>query len=76
MGSLCDNIEVDYDMGDLWLGCHPNGAKLKNTVDLEDPPGSEVSVYLSSDLDLRSVYISTLTWCEYPLNMGLLEWPT
>ncbi|XP_046884215.1 serum paraoxonase/arylesterase 2-like isoform X1 [Hypomesus transpacificus] len=42
VGSLCDNIEVDYDMGDLWLGCHPNGAKLKNTVDLEDPPGSEV----------------------------------
>ncbi|XP_067093558.1 serum paraoxonase/arylesterase 2-like isoform X2 [Osmerus mordax] len=42
VGSLCDNIEVDYDTGDLWLGCHPNGAKLKNTVDLEDPPGSEV----------------------------------
>ncbi|XP_062322675.1 serum paraoxonase/arylesterase 2-like isoform X1 [Osmerus eperlanus] len=42
VGSLCDNIEVDYDTGDLWLGCHPNGAKLKNTVDLDDPPGSEV----------------------------------
>ncbi|XP_029308417.1 serum paraoxonase/arylesterase 2-like [Cottoperca gobio] len=41
VGSLCDNIEVDYTTGDLWLGCHPNGLKLSK-YNLEDPPGSEV----------------------------------
>ncbi|XP_071372173.1 serum paraoxonase/arylesterase 2-like isoform X1 [Centroberyx affinis] len=41
VGSLCDNIEVDPESGDLWLGCHPNAWKaLQN--DPEDPPGSEV----------------------------------
>lgn len=44
VGSLCDNIEVDHRTGDIWLGCHPNGMKLSN-FDLEDPPGSEVSVF-------------------------------
>ncbi|KAM9353833.1 serum paraoxonase/arylesterase 2-like [Symphorus nematophorus] len=41
VGSLCDNIEVDPDTGDLWLGCHPNGWKLF-MFDPNDPPGSEV----------------------------------
>ncbi|KAM3873664.1 serum paraoxonase/arylesterase 2-like [Diretmus argenteus] len=41
VGSLCDNIEVDRETGDLWLGCHPNGMKLMKN-DSEDPPGSEV----------------------------------
>ena len=41
MGSLCDNVEVDPETGDLWLGCHPNGWKLF-MFDPEDPPGSEV----------------------------------
>lgn len=41
VGSLCDNIEVDPDTGDLWLGCHPNGAKFAFS-NPEDPPGSEV----------------------------------
>ncbi|XP_038567669.1 serum paraoxonase/arylesterase 2-like isoform X3 [Micropterus salmoides] len=41
VGSLCDNIEVDYKTGDIWLGCHPNGMKLLN-YDPQDPPGSEV----------------------------------
>lgn len=41
VGSLCDNIELDHDTGDLWLGCHPNGAKF-TTSDPKDPPGSEV----------------------------------
>lgn len=45
LGSLCDNIEVDHRTGDLWLGCHPNGLKLLKN-DPEDPPGSEVSVFL------------------------------
>ncbi|KAG8010148.1 Serum paraoxonase/arylesterase 2 [Nibea albiflora] len=41
VGSLCDNIEVDPETGDLWLGCHPNGWKLF-MFDVKDPPGSEV----------------------------------
>nr|XP_046255634.1 serum paraoxonase/arylesterase 2-like [Scatophagus argus] len=39
--SLCDNVEVDPETGDLWLGCHPNGWKLL-MFDPNDPPGSEV----------------------------------
>ncbi|XP_035527794.1 serum paraoxonase/arylesterase 2-like [Morone saxatilis] len=41
VGSLCDNVEVEPETGDLWLGCHPNGWKLF-MFDLKDPPGSEV----------------------------------
>ncbi|KAJ8004746.1 hypothetical protein DPEC_G00139490 [Dallia pectoralis] len=41
VGSLCDNIEVDQVTGDLWLGCHPNGAKLTQN-DPKNPGGSEV----------------------------------
>ncbi|RXN10248.1 serum paraoxonase arylesterase 2-like protein [Labeo rohita] len=41
VGSLCDNIEVDRESGDLWLGCHPNGLKWL-FHDPNDPPGSEV----------------------------------
>lgn len=41
VGSLCDNIDVDQKTGDLWLGCHPNSAKLL-PFNPEDPPGSEV----------------------------------
>ncbi|KAJ8415784.1 hypothetical protein AAFF_G00403410 [Aldrovandia affinis] len=41
VGSLCDNIEVDGNTGDLWMGCHPNGGKLF-PYNAEDPPGSEV----------------------------------
>uniref|UniRef100_A0AAZ3P619 Paraoxonase n=1 Tax=Oncorhynchus tshawytscha TaxID=74940 RepID=A0AAZ3P619_ONCTS len=41
VGSLCDNIEVDHVTGDIWLGCHPNGAKVA-VYDPEDLPGSEV----------------------------------
>uniref|UniRef100_A0A8C2GIN7 Paraoxonase n=1 Tax=Cyprinus carpio TaxID=7962 RepID=A0A8C2GIN7_CYPCA len=41
VGSLCDNIEVDRESGDLWLGCHPNGLKCV-FHDPNDPPGSEV----------------------------------
>ncbi|AWO96770.1 putative serum paraoxonase/arylesterase 2-like isoform 3 [Scophthalmus maximus] len=41
VGSLCDNIEVDPETGDLWLGCHPNGWKFFK-FDPKDPPGSEV----------------------------------
>lgn len=41
VGSLCDNVEVDPETGDLWLGCHPNGWKAL-MFDPKDPPGSEV----------------------------------
>lgn len=41
VGSLCDNVEVNPETGDLWLGCHPNGWKLF-MFDPKDPPGSEV----------------------------------
>ncbi|XP_019949014.1 serum paraoxonase/arylesterase 2-like [Paralichthys olivaceus] len=41
LGSLCDNIEVDPETGDLWLGCHPNGWKFFLS-DPNNPPGSEV----------------------------------
>ncbi|XP_039972569.1 serum paraoxonase/arylesterase 2-like [Xiphias gladius] len=41
VGSLCDNVEVDPETGDLWLGCHPNGWKVF-MFDPKDPPGSEV----------------------------------
>ncbi|KAM9310024.1 serum paraoxonase/arylesterase 2-like [Pholidichthys leucotaenia] len=40
VGSLCDNVEVDLETGDLWLGCHPNGKILM--FDPKEPPGSEV----------------------------------
>ncbi|XP_044063538.1 serum paraoxonase/arylesterase 2-like [Siniperca chuatsi] len=41
VGSLCDNVEVDPETGDLWLGCHPNGWKAV-MFDPKDPLGSEV----------------------------------
>lgn len=41
VGSLCDNIEVEPETGDLWLGCHPNGWKML-FFDPKNPPGSEV----------------------------------
>ncbi|XP_028326634.1 serum paraoxonase/arylesterase 2-like [Gouania willdenowi] len=41
VGSLCDNIEVESETGDLWLGCHPNGWKLF-MFNPDDPPASEV----------------------------------
>lgn len=41
VGSLCDNVEVDPETGDLWLGCHPNAWKAF-MLDPNDPPGSEV----------------------------------
>lgn len=50
LGSLCDNVEVDPQTGDLWLGCHPNGMKLL-AYDSRDPPGSEVGHVSESDLD-------------------------
>jgi len=41
VGSLCDNVEVDPETGDLWLGCHPNAWRLV-MHDPENLPGSEV----------------------------------
>lgn len=44
VGSLCDNVEVDPETGDLWMGCHPNAMKLL-MADPKDPAGSEVSPF-------------------------------
>lgn len=44
VGSLCDNVEVDPETGDLWMGCHPNGMKIFMS-DPDDPAGSEVSPF-------------------------------
>ncbi|KAG9275911.1 serum paraoxonase/arylesterase 2-like [Astyanax mexicanus] len=41
VGSIPDNIEVDPETGDLWIGCHPNGLKFV-LCNPNDPPGSEV----------------------------------
>ncbi|TNN63003.1 Serum paraoxonase/arylesterase 2 [Liparis tanakae] len=41
VGSLCDNVEVEPETGDLWLGCHPNVWKLF-VPDPKAPAGSEV----------------------------------
>ncbi|KAI4880945.1 hypothetical protein NFI96_003390 [Prochilodus magdalenae] len=41
VGTIPDNIEVDSETGDLWIGCHPNGLKFL-LDDKNDPPGSEV----------------------------------
>lgn len=49
MGSLCDNIEVDPETGDLWMGCHPNARKIF-WFDPKNPPGSEVSPLLNGKL--------------------------
>uniref|UniRef100_A0A8I5NDS8 Paraoxonase n=1 Tax=Papio anubis TaxID=9555 RepID=A0A8I5NDS8_PAPAN len=39
--TLVDNISVDPETGDLWVGCHPNGMKVF-FYDSENPPASEV----------------------------------
>ncbi|KAJ6666618.1 hypothetical protein lerEdw1_020341 [Lerista edwardsae] len=41
LDTLVDNISIDPDTGDLWVGCSPNGKKLF-FYDPENPPGSEV----------------------------------
>uniref|UniRef100_A0A3P9L6G1 Paraoxonase n=2 Tax=Oryzias latipes TaxID=8090 RepID=A0A3P9L6G1_ORYLA len=41
VASLCDNIEVEPESGDLWLGCHIDAKKVF-LFDPKDPPGSEV----------------------------------
>lgn len=74
LGSLCDNVEVDPETGDLWFGCHPNGMKLL-MFDFKDPPGSEVCHLSEScavnldryrpfpehDISLSSVFLLTFT---------------
>ncbi|XP_062394692.1 serum paraoxonase/arylesterase 2-like [Sardina pilchardus] len=41
VGTPVDNIEVDPETGDLWVGCHPNVWKFFFN-NIEDPAGSEV----------------------------------
>lgn len=56
VNSLCDNIEVDRESGDLWLGCHPNGLKFA-FHDPNDPPGSEVCKCLSLCSNMLSCHV-------------------
>lgn len=57
LGSLCDNVEVDPETGDLWFGCHPNGMKLL-MFDINDPPGSEVCQSCTMNLDCYQFFLS------------------
>ncbi|KAM5302956.1 serum paraoxonase/lactonase 3 isoform 2-T2 [Glossophaga mutica] len=41
LDTFVDNLSVDPDTGDVWVGCHPNIMKLF-LYNPEDPPGSEV----------------------------------
>lgn len=59
VGTLCDNVEVDPENGDLWLGCHPNAWKAL-MFDPKDPPGSEVWCFFLF-VFLFSLYNSTCT---------------
>lgn len=34
MGTQVDNIEVDPDTGDLWIGCHPLSYAFMDFLDL------------------------------------------
>lgn len=54
VGSLCDNIEVDPESGDLWLGCHPNAWKFFMS-DPNDPPGSEVCPFSFKTLNCANI---------------------
>uniref|UniRef100_A0A4W5KBU6 Paraoxonase n=1 Tax=Hucho hucho TaxID=62062 RepID=A0A4W5KBU6_9TELE len=65
VGSLCDNIEVDHVTGDVWLGCHPNGAKVA-VCDPEDPPGSEVSTSFTMSSLILLFYGSKFTLISVP----------
>ncbi|KAL2084455.1 hypothetical protein ACEWY4_019973 [Coilia grayii] len=59
VGTLPDNIEVDPQTGDLWVGCHPNGWKIFFSTP-EDPPGSEViriENILSDQPSVQQVYM-------------------
>lgn len=56
VGSLCDNIEVEHRTGDIWLGCHPNAMKL-SVFNPEDPPGSEVGIFV-----IIKLYIYIIIW--------------
>ncbi|KAM5255203.1 serum paraoxonase/arylesterase 1 isoform 2-T2 [Ctenodactylus gundi] len=39
--TLVDNLSVDPETGDVWVGCHPNGIKIF-FYDEKNPPASEV----------------------------------
>ncbi|XP_032090972.1 serum paraoxonase/arylesterase 2-like [Thamnophis elegans] len=57
--TILDNISVDRTTGDLWLGCHPNAAKLLS-YDPKNPPGSEVlqvKDILSDKPQINQVYV-------------------
>ncbi|XP_063055504.1 serum paraoxonase/arylesterase 2-like [Engraulis encrasicolus] len=60
VGTLPDNIEVDPETGDVWVGCHPNGWKIVANNPEEDPGGSEVvriQNILSEQPSVQQVYM-------------------
>lgn len=61
VGSLCDNIEVEPETGDLWMGCHPNAIKIF-LFDPKNPPGSEVSPLLNSKMYVFFPFSSNFSW--------------
>lgn len=73
VGSLCDNIEVDPETGDLWLGCHPNGWKVLNN-DVKDPPGAEVGENSPAIRTTCNIQISQCNfsihqlWCSFVIH--------
>ncbi|XP_063054310.1 serum paraoxonase/arylesterase 2-like [Engraulis encrasicolus] len=60
IGTLPDNIEVDPQTGDVWVGCHPNGWKIFFNTPQDDPAGSEViriENILSEQPSVQQVYM-------------------
>ncbi len=55
VGSLCDNIEVDRESGDLWLGCHPSGLKFMLS-DPNDPPALRCVVLFCACMQQVDIY--------------------
>ncbi|XP_017380641.1 serum paraoxonase/arylesterase 1 isoform X2 [Cebus imitator] len=61
--TLVDNISVDPETGDLWVGCHPNGMKIF-FYNSENPPASEVlqiQNILTEEPKVTQVYVENGT---------------
>uniref|UniRef100_A0A672QTL7 Paraoxonase n=1 Tax=Sinocyclocheilus grahami TaxID=75366 RepID=A0A672QTL7_SINGR len=72
VGSVCDNIEVDHESGDLWLSCHPNGLKFMLS-DPNDPPGSEVRVCVYSvHVCSKQIFIKECVFILFVGNLTFL----
>lgn len=63
VASLCDNIEVEPESGDLWLGCHIDAKKVF-LFDPKDPPGSEVSPHTSFWTECEMLFNEYVNVCR------------